>query len=480
LYARTLAPGLTWAFDGADGGDLITAAATGGVPHPGGYPTYLVLASIFLRVPIGPLAFRTNLLSLVVSVLAAAQLYGLVLGASGSAFAASVTAIVFGTAPLVWSQAIITEVYALQALLTVCLLRLLLASRPRRLLEPASGLVAGLGMGNHLMGALLLPLLLLRPEAALPSSEPAEAGPVVMLKIYLERLAGLVAGLAIYLVIPWRASSQSPVNWGNVNSLQTLLSLVSGQMYWDRLHHGSAVYLATGTRSWARLITEQLTLPGLLLALLGLIVLFRPRNLHLATIWVAISSSVLAIVYYSPDSYVYLIPAMVSCAIWIGLGSRWLVELASGPVAYGGAATGCAIVVLLALRGILGVPSMDLSRDRSAEDFAGSILASAPNNAILITHGDESTFALWYFHFALHQRPDVSVVSDDLFAQAWYRKVLTYTYVDLVVPSDPWTPALALARANPRRPVCAATSILPPAVDCAGQVRRGASRMQES
>src|SRR5689334_22464317 len=34
LYLFSMAPGLTWAHDGADGGDLITAAATGGVAHP--------------------------------------------------------------------------------------------------------------------------------------------------------------------------------------------------------------------------------------------------------------------------------------------------------------------------------------------------------------------------------------------------------------------------------------------------------------
>ena len=53
VYWRTLAPGLTWANDGADGGDLITAAATGGVPHPGGYPLYILLARLFQFLPAG-------------------------------------------------------------------------------------------------------------------------------------------------------------------------------------------------------------------------------------------------------------------------------------------------------------------------------------------------------------------------------------------------------------------------------------------
>ena len=78
VYGMTLAPGLTWANSGADGGDLITAAATGGVPHPTGYPVYLLLARAFQFLPIGSLAFRTNLLSALAAATASLLVYGLV------------------------------------------------------------------------------------------------------------------------------------------------------------------------------------------------------------------------------------------------------------------------------------------------------------------------------------------------------------------------------------------------------------------
>ena len=45
-YYATLAPTITWAHDGADGGDLITAAYTLGVAHPPGYPTYVLLGKL--------------------------------------------------------------------------------------------------------------------------------------------------------------------------------------------------------------------------------------------------------------------------------------------------------------------------------------------------------------------------------------------------------------------------------------------------
>jgi hypothetical protein len=52
-YALTLAPGLTWAHDGADGGDFATALATGGIAHPPGYPTYLLAAAPAAALPVG-------------------------------------------------------------------------------------------------------------------------------------------------------------------------------------------------------------------------------------------------------------------------------------------------------------------------------------------------------------------------------------------------------------------------------------------
>src|SRR5688500_577949 len=63
VYAYTLAPGITWANDGADSGDLVAATATLGVAHPTGYPAYLLLARLFQLIPIGDLALRSTIFS---------------------------------------------------------------------------------------------------------------------------------------------------------------------------------------------------------------------------------------------------------------------------------------------------------------------------------------------------------------------------------------------------------------------------------
>jgi hypothetical protein len=62
-YLATLARSITWRHDGADGGDLIAAAYTFGIPHPTGYPLYVLLTRLFTFLPWGDIAYWVNLMS---------------------------------------------------------------------------------------------------------------------------------------------------------------------------------------------------------------------------------------------------------------------------------------------------------------------------------------------------------------------------------------------------------------------------------
>ena len=137
LYLSTLAPTLTWGLDnrGVDGGELLAAANTFGIPHPPGYPTYtLLLKSFATVVPVGDFAYRGNLLSAVLASAAVFVLYWACLRVCRSlkpdapqalaVIGAALGSALFAASPLFWSQAIITEVYALNALFVSVLLLL--------------------------------------------------------------------------------------------------------------------------------------------------------------------------------------------------------------------------------------------------------------------------------------------------------------------------------------------------------------------
>ncbi len=173
LYARTLAPGLTWAHNGADGGDFLAAALTHGVPHPTGYPTYQLLLRAIIALFPGEPARAGNWLSALCAATAVALLADLarrMLAALSTGtslrigLVATAAALAWAASPALWSQAVITEVYTLNALIVVGLLWLLWRWREAisggRLGWPwlaGAGLIFGLGLGNHLSLVLMLP-----------------------------------------------------------------------------------------------------------------------------------------------------------------------------------------------------------------------------------------------------------------------------------------------------------------------------------
>lgn len=468
VYFNTLAPGLSWANRGADGGDLITAAATFGVAHPPGYPTYLALARLFQFLPIGSLASRTSLFSAIAAALAAVLVANLIARSHRgqrriSQAAGLVAGFGFGLSPLLWSQAVITEVHALHALFIALILRLCPLGNSAKREEGAwidrlGGLAFGLGMGNHLTTVLLLPVWLL--------AGTMDRRRVRWMSLW-RRLGWLSVGLLIYVSLPFRAASGSPVNWGNPASWENFWWLVSGQLYQKRLFGLPPGYMLARIPAMAALLLSQLGLSGVFLGFFGLL-FGRPVSSRFFWItgWTIVVFAAFAIGYDAYDSYAYLIPAFLAFALWFGLGVAVLAEEIAARASWLAPSAAVTIVLLLFARAISNLPSVDASRDGRAEVFGRAVLDAAPANAILFVRGDEETFALWYFHFALGERSDLAIVNEPLLSYAWYRHSVRAAYPNLTMPDDPassWR--VTIVEAN-RRPACDARADSPQPLTC--------------
>ena len=490
VFVTTLAPGLTWANGGSDGGDLIAAAATGGIAHPTGYPLYLLLARLFQFLPLGSLAFRTNLMSALVTALAAALVYSIVTAFLSTSRpvqywpAGMAAGMAFGLAPLIWSQAVITEVYALQAFLVVLVLYLYAFAKPVQASESEQsrlsrwrGLVLGLAMGNHVTSILLVPVALLlgsvhsQPE---PDGTP-HAGRSWFRSLKFDaaslrkQLACFVLGLSLYLIIPLRALTHPPVNWGNAVTPERLWWLVSGQLYQSYYLEFTLAGLWERIQAWAALLLEQFGLPGLVLGLIGLAVFGSRSRLYALTAWMAAVSLAFAVFYRSDDSYVYLIPMFISFAIWIGLGSAGLVKALSPRLPILGLGLGLLLIGYFVGRSVVYVSEVDASDDLRAESFGREVLAAAPENALIFAKGDRAVFTLWYYHFGLSERPDLAVMASDLLHFDWYQENLQSTYPSLAVPGPfPWLGTIAAA--NPSRPACYVQYADQTEIECAGRM----------
>lgn len=470
-----MAPGLTWANGGWDGGDLITAAATGGIPHPTGYPLYLLLARLFQFLPFGSLAFRTNLMSAVFAVLASLLIYGTVTGyffparTHGTMLAGMTAGYCFGLSPLVWSQAVITEVYALQAFLVALIVVLYVKPSPvpdarSKAFDRWRGLVLGLAVGNHMTALLLVPAALLVGsfKKRLPSRNNGFDLPSLG-----RQFLGLGAGLCTYLILPLRAFGDSPVQWGNPVSLDRFWWLVSGELYQDVYLQVNLSNLWAQILFWMEFAVRQLGIPAVLLGLLGLIIFGNLSRLLLLTIWVAGTALFFVSVYRPADADVYLMPLLLSFALWLGLGVGSLIERLAQRSYTMGLGLGILMIGYILLRPVSYFRQVDASRDGLAESFGEAVLSAMPENAIVFAKGDQAIFALWYFHFALHKRPDLTVLATELLHYDWYQEVMRTTYPNLSLP-DPFPYPETIARANAVRPTCHVQYADRTEIECAG------------
>jgi hypothetical protein len=257
-YAYTLAPGVTWANDGADSGDLIAATATLGVAHPTGYPTYLLLARLFQLLPLGDLALRSTIFSAVAAVLAVLYVYLLVrqllAEQARPAVAAAVAALAIGLAPGFWSQAVIAEVYSLNALFLALMLLFMLHAIQNPAPAPpwaarSQALIVGLALGNHVTAAAAAIAWFV--VSAICSPPEARA------RLLVRRALWVCLGLLVYLYLPLRASAHPPVNWGDARDWSGFWWEISGQPYRD-LAFGLPTNLIYGrVAAWAALLVQQ-------------------------------------------------------------------------------------------------------------------------------------------------------------------------------------------------------------------------------
>lgn len=474
IYLKTLAPGLSWANNGSDGGDLIAAAATGGVAHPTGYPLYLVLARGFQLIPIGSLAFRTNLLSAIAAALAAVLVYFVVTQYLSSReversprwLAGLISAYAFGLSPLVWSQAVITEVYTLNALFLALILFLVsytaIQKKGQPNLDRMLGLAIGLAAGNHVTIILIFPIVLFSRI----SVQAATGKWQFDVRSLFRRLAWTVMGLLIYLSLPLRAFSKPPINWGNPLTFEGFKWLVTGKLYQDQILALTPAFVLERARAIAGLLIEQFGIPGLVFGLMGIIVFYKRSQLYWQTIWIFSAYSVLALGYATFDSFLYLIPAFLGFSIWIGLGVSGVMGLVAQKSPRFGISLSLIFVIYLFLLAGSHWSQVDASRDARAENFGREALSKAQEDSIVFAKGDKAIFTLWYFHFALHQRADLVIIAPDLLHFDWYRESLRDTYPQLVI-TDAIQTAEALKAVNQQRPVCFIEYILDAKIDCA-------------
>ncbi len=402
IYFFTMPPTLTWAHWGSDGGDLAVAIAKSRLPHPPGFPSYLLLGEVFTRIPWGETAWKLNLMSAAMAAGTAGLCAWAVWKGTGSLQSSIIASLSLGLSPLFWSQAIITEVYAPAAFFSAALLFLSLLKAPAWL----SGAVWGVGVGVHPALVFLAPLVLW------------SAGRKGQ---FLQAICAFLLVIAA-LYGPFLLSRRAVPNpWANLSTLSGWWDYVSARFYRGYFFSLPSAFWPERLLAWLALMARQFTPIGAPLVAWGFYRLWQDsRPMAVVTLSAFAAIGLWAVGYNTADSHVYLTLALPLAAFWLGIGLRELTLRLGRNWSF----LPWALMIIPLLQILLFGRSISLRGDRSSVEWAKSVLEAAPPGAILVSSSDPHTFTLWYVQEILGERPDILVVDRDLWWHEPCRKMI--------------------------------------------------------
>jgi len=437
LYWRTLAPSVVTIFD--DSLEFQLVCPTLGISHPTGYPLYTLLGKFFALIPIGDAAYRVNLLSAFFAALTVVVTYLIVHKLTEDSLSAFLASLTIAVSPVFWSQAIIAEVYSLNAFFTALVVYLLLGWGADRRQRPAVGpvsisalpnslllaaLVYGLSLTHHRLMLLLAPAMALfvwlteRPPRSWRICNPPP------LKLVSKLILLFLAPLLLYAYIPLRGLYTSSLDGTYQNTWSGFLHHVTASGY-NVFITGNPLAQSRPLSFYCQLLVSQFGLVGVALGLVGLLVSMRkPRPSALLGVAFALNAA-FVLTYRVADIEVFAIPVFLLYAIWIGIGVDLMLNLATRlaekvlPQADAKASAFCRLLLvtlfllqpLALLRG--NYPELDLSQRWAVHDYGVDMLSQLlEDNAVVIGILGEMTL-LRYFQRTEGLRPEVATIVAD-------------------------------------------------------------------
>ncbi|RLC80825.1 MAG: hypothetical protein DRI61_04945 [Chloroflexi bacterium] len=422
IYFRTLAPGVL-SYDFAEFQYL---PARLGLPHPNGFPFYMLLGWLWSHLPFGSLAYRMNLLSALAGGLAIgvfAYLIGLL---TRRATVGLVGCFFLALSPSFWFYALGAERYTLVMLLLLTAFTLAWkwgqTSEPRFAI--AGAFCVGLGMATHPSVVLFVPFwfllhLLTHPRAFLRPRTLLALGGAMLLPLLL------------YLYVPWRwlALAHYPLlpQLGRSEAVYRGLAFVwyrpeaSFDVMREYIIGMKAYAFGFAQKGWEEIPSLWKEMPSLWLAefppaliplaLIGALwMLWRfPRYFSALTGFAALEAAMtLYIRQGKPEAY--LLPAFGIFNLWLALSIQAFLEAwerARIRLVKGSSAAFSLFIPLLVGLFFLNFPRVDRSNFTDVEEWWREVLSyPLEEDAILMAHWGDLT-PLWYFQQAEGIRPDL-------------------------------------------------------------------------
>ncbi|MCY4325827.1 MAG: DUF2723 domain-containing protein, partial [Betaproteobacteria bacterium] len=427
LYALTAPRSVTLEDDGL----FLMNLEHWGVCHPPGYPLYSLLGPSFYHLMpdfIAP-ALRGHLFSGFCAAVAASAVYAIVIQLVRSRLIVVIAGCALAASDVFCTQAIIAEVYTLNAMMYFIVMAMCLryagadaresSGRGHLYLYCAIAFVYGLGLSNHWpllgLGSIGLLLMVISQWRNLLARMPF--GGICLL-----------IGLLPYTFLIWRSQTDAPLNfYGPLDSLEQLRFYVTRGGY-SGVDNQSGVGLEEKlafTRFLSNEFLWQFTPLGLALAIAGFVAMLRSRvhswlACSLFVSWFMAGPLLIILIDFQNEFIwfsafrVYHLLSYGITAIWLAYGLAWLVDFLRSRLQSGLAPHACGVslgATVIAASLAVHWHRNDRSEYFWARDLAMYKLGSVEPGTHLFTF-DDLDLPVGYLSYVEYVRPDVTVYND--------------------------------------------------------------------
>ncbi len=407
VYALTALRGVSF----GDWAEMQHVPARLEVPHPTGFPLYVLLGKLFSLIPVGSVAYRATLLSSA----AAAAAIGMVVLIAGRlgvrpVIALAASLVLAGTATI-WKEATFSEMNTLHLFLCALLVHRALVWRDERRDRDLriGALVAGLALSNHLLALSVVPvviLFVLIEDRLRMLRRP---------RLLLELVLLFAAGLSFYLFIVIRAFTGPPEVYAGMRSIDGLISFISGAQFRTDMHFGTGESLAAAWRAVPDVLAgiERGSHPLFtIMPLAGAVILIR-RDPWAGWLAVALATAnVYMFVGYRGDLPHYLLVAWLILAVWLAVAVEAVLAWLAARLGPGLDDAEFGLVAVAALFLVSNWAVNDQSGNRLGEDYTRAVFDRLPPSTLLVTYWDTLT-TLSYAHCIEGERPDIAIIAHD-------------------------------------------------------------------
>jgi len=441
-----------------DSPELIGASYSLGVPHPPGYPLYTMLGYLFTHLPLGSIAFRANLSSVVYHSLCLFLFFVIAVKISRNRAAAAISTVALGLSPLFWFYSLLAEVFPLNDLFIVLLLLVALRTRDKWLEGEGEkslrsfvilAFFCGLSLCNHHTILLLFPALALFVLYPLLDC-------IKRPRYLLASAASFVLGLLPYVYLPVRASSQPYINFQDPSTLKNFINVLTRQYYGtSRLWKGPAAeHRLDLVFEFLKTLGKQVHFWGFALGILGFIYLARKRKgdfypLFTALLFSGILFPLMANVKINSVFQVatlerfFLMPLLIS-SLFTACGAAAILEWLGRKVSLLKVREDIARGLLWVLPLVLALPfllpatttveKVSLNYDPLGNSYLQNLMDSVEEGSVVLLQGDMHIHLMEYYKTCVEPAKKIYILMEPFLPNDWYVETIRKWYPDLDYP----------------------------------------------